>query len=423
MSLRALRRVVASPLTIVLAAAVLRLAYAWSYQAHVPHGALGAIPFLFEPGNIAHSIVSGEGFSSPLRIETGPTAWTTPVYPYLLALIMKIFGVYTFASWAAAVSLNICFSSLVCIPLFFAAKRIGGVALGAGSAWLWAVFPNAIQLTYGSLWDASLDALLGATLFWAALKLSESKRITAWLLFGALGGFVLMTDAALLSVFGLLLAWAAYRAWNHGTALRGATVAGGVAALCCVPWTIRNWEVLHTLEPLRDALGVQLWCGNNPDAHVVFRGQHHPISDQAERDEYVRLGEVAYMRERERDAVEYMLEHPAREEHLITGRFVSFWTGGTPTPISDFERTHSAWFRYVLLFNVALAFSALAGIIVLAARKSAYLFPAAAYVIVFPWAYYLSLSTPRYRHPIDPVVVLLAVVAALAAHRGFSTDR
>src|SRR5258708_32685628 len=41
--------------------------------------------FGWEEGRIARSIAAGEGFSSPLFGKTGPTAWTTPVYPGLLA--------------------------------------------------------------------------------------------------------------------------------------------------------------------------------------------------------------------------------------------------------------------------------------------------------------------------------------------------
>src|SRR4051812_8357170 len=87
-------------LPLILAAALLlRLGFLLHYVAHRPHQALGAIPFLFEPGNIAFSIAGGHGFASPFRVETGPTAWMTPVWPYLLAGIFRIFGTYTFRAF------------------------------------------------------------------------------------------------------------------------------------------------------------------------------------------------------------------------------------------------------------------------------------------------------------------------------------
>src|SRR5581483_11414968 len=125
-------------------------------------------------------IATGHGFSSPFRVDTGPTAWTTPIYPLLLGGTMRVFGPYTFASYVAAVLVNICFSTLVCIPLYFAAKRIGGRKLAAIAAWLWAVFPNAILLTYESLWETSLSALMGATILWATLRGMELRRPRPW---------------------------------------------------------------------------------------------------------------------------------------------------------------------------------------------------------------------------------------------------
>ena len=147
----------------------------------------------------------------------------------------------------------------------------------------------------------------------------------------------------------------------------------------------------------------------------MWLGGQHPIHDQAERNQYIRMGEIAYMRDKGRNAIDYMTTHPAHEGQLIAGRFVSIWTAGTPTPIRDFLRTKSVWFRYVLLFNIAVAFGTLAGIIILFARRNPFAFPAAVYPVVFPWAYYLTLALPRYRHSIEPVLLLLSAIAIQAA--------
>lgn len=387
---------------------------AWNYQHHLPERALGAIPFLFESGNVAHSLATGAGFSSPFRVDTGPTAWMTPVYPLLLAGMMRLFGVYTYHSFLAAVGLNILASTLVCVPLFYAGKRIGGMALAALAAWLWAVFPNAVLMTYQSLWDQSVAALLGAAIFWATLKVAESRTRRAWAAYGLLWGATLMTTPTFLSLAPFLLAWMIYRARRRAWPwLANAALAAGLAALCCVPWTVRNYEVFHSLVPLRSILGLQLWVGNNPQAKVIWLGDQHPIHDSAERQKYIQMGEMAYMRDKERNAVRYILTHPRHEAELIGGRFVSLWAGGTPIPVRDFFRNGSAWFRYVLLFNVCLFAGMVAGIVILYRARSTYALPAAVFPLVFPWAYYLTLSMPRYRHPIDPVLILLMAIALL----------
>jgi hypothetical protein len=149
---------------IMLVALALRLGYMWQFQSIHPRQGVSVIPFLFESGNIAHSLATGHGFSSPFRVDTGPTAWMTPLFPLLLAGIFRIFGAYTFHAWAAMVLLNITCCTLACIPIYFAAKRIGGGALAAGAAWLWAIFPNAILMPVESMWDACISALLVATI-------------------------------------------------------------------------------------------------------------------------------------------------------------------------------------------------------------------------------------------------------------------
>src|ERR1700740_600978 len=106
------RAVATSLWLIMLVALALRLGYMWQFQSIHPRQGVSVIPFLFESGNIAHSLASGHGFSSPFRVDTGPTAWMTPLFPLLLSWIMRAFGVYTYHSWVAAIGMNICFSSL-----------------------------------------------------------------------------------------------------------------------------------------------------------------------------------------------------------------------------------------------------------------------------------------------------------------------
>jgi hypothetical protein len=419
-------RAIASCLPIILIVALLlRALFSWDYIRQNPRQALGVIPFLQEAGNIAASLATGHGFSSPFRIDTGPTAWMAPIYPALLAAIFRVFGVRTFESFVAAVALNILSSALVCVPVFYAGKKIAGTGVGAGAAWLWAIFPNAILNTFQSMWEASLAALLAALILWATLKLDDPRAWSgwagnlgwrAWFGYGLLWGAALMTNATLGGLLPLLLAWLAYRAWRagrHWTSRPALALAAVI--LCCVPWTVRNYEVFHAFVPLRSVFGLQLYVGNNEHAQEVWLGEQHPIHDSAERAEYIRLGELAYMAEKQRQAFAYVETHPSRVLLLMASRFIATWSGGTPSPLADFLHTHSLWFRCVLLFNVLAALGALAGIIILIRQRSPYWFPLAVFPVVFPCAYYVTLAYPRYRLPVDPVVLLLAAVAAHAA--------
>ncbi len=421
-------RAATTALWLILAIAlVVRVGCLWSYAHEHSRQAVSVVPFLFESGNIAHSLAAGEGFSSPFRVDTGPTAWLPPVYPLLLAGTFRIFGIYTFHAFIAAASLNIIFVTFACVPIFFAGKRIGGLGVAAGAAWLWAIFPNAILIPIESMWDASLAALLVATIFWATLALAQSSRVRDWCGYGLLWGVTLMTNATLVALLPLLLAWLVYRAHKQQRPwFARAALSIGIVVLCCLPWTVRNYRVFHSFVPLRSGLGLQLWLGNNEDSKDIFRAELHPIYNAGERARYIQMGETAYMQEKQQQAVQYMTAHPAHTAHLIANRIISVWSGGTPTPVTDFLRVPSPWFRFVLLFNLVVAIGALLGIVLLVRSGSMYAFPAAVFPIVFPWAYYLTLVLPRYRLPIDPIVMLLTAVAfqgLLSLRGGASVSR
>jgi hypothetical protein len=374
---------------LILAALGLRLGFLLNYVNHHPHQALAAIPFLFEPGNIAYSLVNGHGFGSPFRVDTGPTAWMTPVWPMLLAGIFRFFGSYTFPAFVAAAVMNVFFSVLVCVPLFFVGKRVGGPA----AAWLWAISPTAIVLPYESLWEGSLAALFSATIIWATL------RKLNWWAYGLLWGFALMTSATFALLFPFIFGW---MGWRHGP--RKPTMAAAIALLCCVPWTVRNYVVFHTFVPLRSVAGLSLWIGN-------VTPNRHPISNSGERAKYIEQGEIAYMRDKRNEAVQVMVAHPGAALRGIATRFVEVWTGGTPTPFSDLARTESLWFRWAVLFSMGTAVLGAAGIVLLFRGRDPAVFPLAVFPLIFPLPYYVTLVLPRYRLPLDPVLFLLAAVA------------
>jgi 4-amino-4-deoxy-L-arabinose transferase-like glycosyltransferase len=409
-----LKRAAVSLPFIFLVALLLRLIFAWGY-AHVrPSHALGIIPFLFEPGNIAYALATGHGFSSPFRIDTGPTAWMTPIYPLLLAGIFHVFGVYTYGSFVAAALCNILFSALATIPIFFIGKRLGGSAVAVTAAWLWAVFPNAIVIPYRDIWDTALAALLASGILWATLALAQSKSRRGWWAYGLLWGFTLMTNPTLGSLLPLLLAWMALRRRKRTHWLVGPVTALAIACLCCVPWTVRNYRTFHALVPLRSVLGLQLWMGNNNQVGHRWTGELHPIVNPAERAEYIRMGEIPYMHHKRSEALHFITGHPCEEARLIATRFVATWTGGSEHPIRDFLFVYSWWLRFILLFNLFAAAGAALGIVLLYRSHSPYAFPIAIVPIVYPLISYVSVASPRYRHPIDPAILLLAAVSVMS---------
>jgi hypothetical protein len=388
-----------------------RLGFAWSQQRKFPHDVLAVAMFSQETGNIARALAEGNGFSSPFGKDTGPTAWLTPAYPLLVAGIFRGFGIFTRASFFAVVFFNALFSSAVCVAIFHAGKRVAGPGVASGAAWLWAIFPNAVMMPFEWVWDTSLAALLGAALLWATLHLAESRRWRDWCLYGLLWGFTLMTNPSLGSLLPFLLGSAAYRARREmqWPTMKPTLAAVGIAFLCCVPWTVRNYMVFHRLVPLRSNFPLELYIGNNGN-YAPHAAWPPKITKERELVRYFHMGEMPFMDEEKHKALDFMRAYPGIEVKLIAERFVAFWTG-LPDPWHGFLSADTPLVRVLLICNTVAALGGLLGIAALLCKRSTYVFPVAAYPVVFPWLYYITHSNLRYRHPIDPVVLLLAAIA------------
>src|ERR1039457_176358 len=142
-----IRSLCRSPLAMVVAALALRLVvmgfvYTSQLDPGQDHWAFGC-----EMGRVARSIATGQGFSSPYTKPTGPTALIPPVYPFLLACVFKLFGIYTAASALAILTLNNLFSSFTCLPVFLIARRVFGLRVASWAGWTWAFFPYSVILS------------------------------------------------------------------------------------------------------------------------------------------------------------------------------------------------------------------------------------------------------------------------------------
>lgn len=405
-------RLATSLVLIVVMAFGMRLAFAWNEAEKIPRQFVGVVPFQTETGHIAYSLATGKGFSSPFQRDSGPTAWLTPIYPLIIAGFFKVFGVYTGAAFFAAVLLNIACSAATCIPIFYTGKRMLSVGVGAGAAWLWALFPNAIIIPFEWIWDTSLAALLAATIVWATLALAESDRWRDWCAYGLIWALTLMTNPSLASVSPFLLLWLIFRTRRAGPLQFSRPALAAVLALaCCVPWTVRNFVVFHRFIPFRSNLSYELYIGNNENYDERRRGLPTIITQDMETLRYLRMGETAFMDEEKRRALLFIRTHPAMEMKLIGWRFVDFWMG-VADPWRTLATTDSWLIRGILLGNFLSALGVLIGGVALFARRNQYAIPLVTFPVAFPILYYLTHTSLRYRHAIDPMILLLTAIAA-----------
>jgi hypothetical protein len=228
-----------------------------------------------------------------------------------------------------------------------------------------------------------------------------------------------MTNPALGALLPFLLGWLACPGRLFGlneTRVRWKRVvwAVGVAILCCVPWTIRNYTAFHRFIPLRSNLPFELWLGNNDIFDEHARNGRKLITRTEETRRYAQLGEMAYMHEKWQIATSFMALHPALELRLAGRKCAAFWTG-LESPLKTFRETDSALIRAILLSNFLTVIGGLFGSLALWQRRSAMTFPLAVFPVVYPCLYYVTHADLRYRHPIDPVLCLLTAIAVISA--------
>lgn len=357
-----------------------------------------------ESANIAASLAARHGFANPFGGNTGPTAWLGPVYPFLLSFVFRAFGTFTRTSVLAALIINSFISALTSIPVYAIARRTFNQNVAWWSAWLWALFPYTAYWGIRWVWDTSLSALLFTLVFMLTLLLAESGTLARWLLYGALWAVAGLTNTAELAFLPFAALWLCWHRSARGWIFwRNAGLSAAVFMAALVPWTVRNYEVFHKFMPVRGNFGVEFHLGNTSDAEGLWQFYLHPSQSPLEYKLYTQIGEVDYTRLKLHETLRFVHQHPERFAYLTTAHFVYYWAG--------VPHAEKYAFVYPLKSSMFLASTLLAILgLIQAFRKRRH--GAVLYLLLllsYPDVYYITFAHPRYRHPIEPEILILSV--------------
>jgi hypothetical protein len=408
-----IKKIAGRPAFIVLFAYVARMAILYHTWEAAPAPVREFVPYGYELGQVASSIAAGKGFSSPLRFfDTGPKAWFTPIYPYFVAGIFKIWGIFTFKARLILETTNCAFAALTIFPIYGIARRSFGIAVAVAASWGWVLLPTSLLLPITWVWDTSLAALFMALIFWATLAVPEARTISAWAGYGALWALGVLINPSILSVFPFLAAWAIWRARRGRLSwIRIVGVTGLVFAAAMVPWTIRNYRVFGKFIVLRSNFGLELWLGNNPGVPDTWSPWLHPNDSREEAEKYQRMGEIAYMAEKKSEAIEFMRSHPADTLRFVYHRFILTWLATSDSPADEWAA--GRWYlRGFIILNVLFSILSWMGALFSNRTKSEEALPYQSMLAIFPLIYYLTHSSLRYRFPMDPIMMVLAAYGA-----------
>ena len=360
--------------------------------------------FGWEMGRIARSIALGQGFSNPYGGNTGPTAWEPPLYPYLMAGVFRIFGIYTYASAWVLLAINSLFASLTTIPIFLTARRTFDGRVALWSARVWALNPYVWYWSIHWIWDTTFTPLMLSLAFLVALELEQWPGFKGWLIFCALWGIGALANPAMLGFLPVCGLWVWRRRFKAGLpSLAGIALSSAIFFFILAPWTLRNYEVFGRFVFLRDDFGLQFRLGNGPGAEGMLMAYLQPNLNKLELERFQRMGELAYAAECRRHAFEWIRSNPGRFAVISLRRLFYYWNG-VPKP-SD---SRVPWdFRNSLF--LASSVLALWGLVRALRQKAHAAWLYAGLVLTYPTIYYFVFPHARYRHPIEPELFILAV--------------
>jgi hypothetical protein len=306
---------------------------------------------------------------------------------------------------------------------------VQGRSIALWSAWLWALYPAAMQYSVKWVWDMSLTAFLFAWVLVVALRLrgacddvevprtpNPEPRTSNWLLFGLLWGLIALSNSSLLTFLpacGLWIVWPALRGRAPLVyALRNASLAAVCFAAVISPWVVRNERVFHAFVPMRSNFGAELYEA------TIFSNDGLPLmatldvpATAPEFRRYVRLGEIEYSRQQGERARAAIRAHPGLFAANALRRVYFFWIG---VPKLDVGVAAEAVRRFNFAFFSVSGWFGLA----LALRRhvpGAWLFFWA--FAVYPFLYYFVTAQARFRHPLEPVICILSVYLFQSADR------
>jgi len=360
--------------------------------------------FGWEMGRVGRSIAQGHGFSSPYERNTGPTAWEPPLYPYLIGGVFKLFGVYTQASAWVLLSINSLLATLTCIPIFYIAQRSFGERIAMWSAYSWALCPYMWYWSVHWIWDTTFTPLILTCIFLVALELQGWPGLRGWVLFGALYGIGALANPTMLAFLPFCGLWVWRQRYRRGlSSVGGVALSSAVFFLVLTPWVVRNYEVFGRFVFLRDDFGLQIRLGNGPSADGMLMAYLQPNLDKLELEKFQQMGELAYAGSCKRIAFDWIRAHPSRFVIISLKRFFYYWNGvpratSSLAPV-DFRTSGFLATSVLVLWGLARALRQ--------KRPGAWLF--AGLVLTYPTVYYFVYPHARYRHPIEPELLILIV--------------
>ncbi|HLI09851.1 MAG TPA: glycosyltransferase family 39 protein [Ktedonobacteraceae bacterium] len=351
-----------------------------------------------------------------------PTVDRAPLWPAIIAAIYGVLGPHDHY-----VRLFLCFVGAgTCTLIYLFAKDLFGRRIALFAGLLAAIYPF-LYIYDGWLYSESVYIFLLLAFTYALYRLQRNPNWQWMLLSGILLGLASLERPNGLIILASFLAWAVVIGWakvlSWPAAAKSAIIIGVVSTLLFIPWTIRNYEVTHALVPVAVGNGkVMLGAYNDM---ILERPQYYGIwiipteSTPAIAAQFPAncAGACEVQRDStyQKDAIKWIESHLSDMPLLLRLHFTNLWsitTQEADLPINRFPDRLSSKLVVDMMEVITPIVFALAALGLVLTRKRwrelLFIYLMIVITVIQALVFY---GIPRFRAPIEPMLILLAAGA------------
>jgi hypothetical protein len=385
---------------------------------------------------LANNLADGRGYIRPFDFavldRVRPTAEYPPLFPALVSVVSFV-GFKSVEAQRLAMTL-VGTGTVAVIGLL--GRRVGGDLVGLVAAGLAAGYPM-LFMSDGVLMAETPYVLLVAVALLLAYRAGDDPRPVNFALLGIVIGASALTRAEGLLLSVLLVAPVALtvKALPARRQAMLAVVGVATAALVVVPWTVRNAVRLDAFVPVSnnvatavdgancdlvyagDQLGLWRETFSTLGADARKRSQSEACFEgfDIERRDF---DEAEVASEHRGDGLEYAREHTGRLPLVMTARWLRTWGLFHPSQQIEFESFEGRpvrWQRIGTQMYWVLLPLALAGVVLVARRRRARLWPLLSTGVLVSLTTVVTYGQQRFRIAAEPALIVLAAVTVVAA--------
>jgi 4-amino-4-deoxy-L-arabinose transferase-like glycosyltransferase len=380
---------------IVIAGAAARLAYVLAMSRHLR--GTGDSEYFHALGN---AIADGRGFVNPLAFGPhGPTSLHPPLFPLVLAAASKLGADSYLAHRIVACAIG----AAAIAAIGYLGRRVASERVGLIAAGIAAAYPVLIAAD-GAVMSETLYGLFVAVTLIAAYRLLESPAVGRAVVLGVAVALAALTRAEallLLPLLGVPALW--------GRAAAAPIVAACAAcAIVLTPWLVRDWHVFDRPVPISTNSGSVI-AGANCDGTYHGRGTGGWLFECVPPS--LARNEAKWQSQVTRHGLHYARVHAGRLPIVLPVRVLRSFDLYQPFLQARFSEGRQRGMEDAgVLVYWLLAPLAIYGAGLLRRRGRPLTLLAAPLVVVLLVSIF-GYGIPRFRHPLEVVIVVLAAVA------------